>query len=76
MTFLDIFQFLGCLNGFFGTFWDFFKFLDFFGFLRFWEFFNFSDFFGFVLEFFSKLLRLLLKVTEVTTGHPKWPKVS
>ena len=26
--------------------------------------------------FFSKLLRLLLKVTEVTTEHQKWPKIS
>ena len=28
------------------------------------------DFFG----FFSRLLRLLLKVTEVTTEHQNWPK--
>ena len=25
--------------------------------------------------FFLKLLRLLLKVTKVTTGHQKWPKI-
>ena len=25
--------------------------------------------------FFSKLLRLLLNVTKVTTGHQKWPKM-
>ena len=28
------------------------------------------------MDFFSNLLRLLLKVTEVTTEHQKWPKVS
>ena len=33
---------------------------------------NVLDFLG----FFSKLLMLLLKVTEVTTEHQKWPKVS
>ena len=26
-------------------------------------------------SFFSKLLRLLLKVTEVTTGHQEYPKL-
>ena len=30
-----------------------------------------NGFFG----FFSKLLRLLLKVTKVTTRHQKWPKM-
>ena len=30
------------------------------------------EFFG----FFSKLLRLLLNVTEVTTEQQKWPKIS
>ena len=27
------------------------------------------------LDFFLKLLRLLLKVTDVTTEHQKWPKI-
>ena len=39
---------------------------------------NFLDFFGFLDFFFglfSKLLRLLLKVTEVTTKHQKLPLV-
>ena len=31
-------------------------------------------FFGFS-GFFSKLLRVLLNVTEVTTEHQKWPKI-
>ena len=25
--------------------------------------------------FFSRLLRLLLKITKVTTGHQNWPKM-
>ena len=41
--------------------------------MRFW---NFWNFFKKILGYFSKLLRLLLKVTVVTTGHQKWPKVS
>ena len=56
--------------GFLGFFLFIFRFLDFFGFFGFLRF--FLDFFG----FFKKLLRLLLKVTEVTTEHQKWPKIS
>ena len=48
-------------------FWIFFEFfLDVFGF--------FLDFFVF-LAFLSKLLRLLLNVTMVNTGHQKSPKM-
>ena len=36
---------------------------------------EFLDFFGF-LYFFLKLLWLLLKVTDVTTEHQKWPKIN
>ena len=36
----------------------------------------FVGFFLGFLGFFSKILRLLLKVTEVTTEHQRWPKVS
>ena len=57
-------------------------FLEFFGFfLDFFDFLDFLKFFGFVLDFFgflrflSKLLRLLLKLTMVTTGHKKLPKM-
>ena len=34
-----------------------------------------GDFFFGFYGFFSKLLRLLLKVTDVTTGHQKWPRM-
>ena len=37
--------------------------------------FYFIFFWIFFLGIFSKSLRLLLKVTEVTTGHQKWPKM-
>ena len=40
--------------------------------------FKFCDFlfyFFVFLGFFSKLLRLILKVNQVTTGHKKWPKM-
>ena len=30
---------------------------------------------GFFLGFFQKLLRVLLKVTEITTVHQKWPEI-
>ena len=53
--------------------------MDFSDFLNLLGFFNI---FGFLLNFFlgfyeflSKFLRLLQKVTEVTTGHQKWPKM-
>ena len=59
------------------TFWVFFlDFLDFFG--HFWI---FLKFFWFLLDFFnglellSKLLMFLLKVTKVTAGHQKLPKM-
>ena len=38
--------------------------------------FFFVNFFGIFLIFFSMLLRLLLKFTEITTEHQKWPKES
>ena len=47
-------------------------------------FFGFSKIFFFFLGggveffcngFFSRLLRLLLKITKVTTGHQNWPKM-
>ena len=87
--FLTIFGFFGFFNGFLDFFEIFWIFLGFFFdfrlcfflgfFLLFWIFlFNFLDFFldnfGF-LGFLSKLLRLLLKVTNVTTGHQKLPKM-
>ena len=49
-------------------------FLDFCGVFRFLEIYCFDIFLFFF--FFSKLLRLLLNVTEVTTEHQKWPKIS
>ena len=59
---------------------DFFlDFLDSFEFLRFWDILNiFLDFFGFffgLCGFKIKLLRLLLKVTKVTTEHQRRPKI-
>jgi hypothetical protein len=67
------------LNFFFwgwGFFWNFWIVLDFWIFL---VFYIFVDFFGdFIFNFFwflSKLLRLLLNVTTVTTGHQKSPKM-
>ena len=54
----------------FGNF--FFRFSDFPDFLKiFSDFFRFS--FGF-FRYFSKILRILLKDTEVTTEQQKWPK--
>ena len=53
----------------------------FFFFLNVFALFKIFGFFGFVLDnfflllFFSKLLRLLLKGTNVTTEHQKWPKM-
>ena len=58
------------------NFWIFFGF-----FLDFWIILNCLKFFGFFLDFLvflvflSKLLMLLLKVTKVTTGHQKLPKM-
>ena len=40
------------------------------------DFLDFLVFFGFLLDFVSELLRLLEKVTEVTTEHQKRHKVS
>ena len=65
-------------------FFDNFKFLLFLDFLIFFSSFFFElkkkiiyyyFFFGFHW-FFSKLLRLLLKVTKVTIVHQKWPKIA
>ena len=62
-------------------FWDFFgTFLDFWDLLGFLQFLDLFRIFGFFLDIFfffsSKLLRLLLKVNEITTEHQKWPIVS
>ena len=60
-----------------GDFLNFFKFNFSFLFIHFWIFrfcIIFEVFFGFY-GFFSKLLRLLLNVTKVTTGHQKLPKM-
>ena len=35
----------------------------------------FFDVFGISVDFLKMFLRLLLKVTEVTTEHQKWPKI-
>ena len=56
----DFRNFSGFLKYFFGFFWIF------------WFFWIFG-YFDFFLDFW--LLRLLLKVTEVTTEHQKWPKI-
>ena len=55
--------FFGIFLGFFvGWFWTL-DFLEFFGFFK-----N-------LFRYFSKLIRLLLKVTKVTTEQQKWPKM-
>ena len=59
--------FLGFL---FLFFWIFLNFWD--GLIFLWTYFILFYFFG----LFSKLLRLLLNVTEVTTEHQKWSKIS
>ena len=70
----------GFLSDFLGFFLDFF-FGFFFNFLVYFEFLvllNFLDFFWiflFFFLFFSNLIRLLLHVTMVTTGHQKLPKM-
>ena len=61
--FLDFFDIYFCLFFLFLHFWDF---KTFFG--HFWISF---EFFG----FFSKLLRLLINITKVTTDHQKWLKI-
>ena len=59
--------------------WVFWFFLDFFLFRNFWTYLDFQIFFNFgffiSLRFCSKLLMLILKVTKVTTGHQKFPKM-
>ena len=83
-------KFLLCFFGFFGylrSFWIFLRFFwIFFIFFLFWililNFFWFLKFLNYFLIFFwffglfSKWLRLLLKIAEVTTEHQKWPKIS
>ena len=66
---------------FFLFFWG--DFLDFlggvfrlFGIFQIFRFFSFSGIFWGIFFCGSKLLRLLLKVTEVTTEHQKWPEIS
>ena len=64
------------LFGFFLYYFVFFGFFFNFGIFEFFE--NFWIFFwisSVFLGFLSKLLRLLLKVTKVTTGHQKFPKM-
>ena len=71
--FLDFFQhfqkfwIFGFLNGFLDFFFGFFNFLIFLAF--------FLDFFV-LFGFQSKSLRLLLKVTKVSTGQQKWAKTA
>ena len=71
--FMDCF----CVLGYFS--WEFLGFLGFFfDFWDFWLFWILFLFFGISLGFFGlflKLLRLLLKGTEVTTEHQIWPKI-
>ena len=65
-------------SGFFFLKFFFFLFSFYFLFFIIWHFFDFLDFcFGFLKIFWNifNLLRLLLNVTEVTTGHQKWPKM-
>ena len=66
---------------FFGFFLDFLNFSvffkDFFGFSDFLIFFgNFKFFCLDLIGFFSKLLQLLLNLTEVTTEHQEFPKIN
>ena len=65
LIFVGLFYFL---LDFFWIFLDYFGFLDFFNFLDFFLIFSF-------FWFLSKLIRLLLNVTMVTTGHQKLPKM-
>ena len=64
--------------GFVEFFWDFLRFSRIFKILGFSGYFRIFSVFLCVrfLDFFSKLLRLLLKINEVTTEHQKWHKVS
>ena len=77
-----IFLFVWVFKKKFGVLWDLFwdslgfVFLEFLNFLIIWSFGIFLIFFGGFCGFFYKLVRLLLKVTEITTEHQKWPKVS
>ena len=78
LRFLDLLIFLNIWNfwGFlwiFGFFWIFFGFCGIYFFSDFFLLFSFFPwgFYG----LFSKLLRLLLNITNVTTGHQKWPKM-
>ena len=62
---------------FLGLFWIFFYFFL-FGFVRSLWIFGFFEIFGFFFKNFLcllKLLRVLLKVTKVTTGHQKLTKM-
>ena len=68
--FLTIWQFFSRFLGFIMDFWIFKKNFEFFLDVLFFLFLFFFFFSGF-LGFLSKLQRLLLKVTKVTTGHPK-----
>ena len=74
MDFLDFFGFFGLFLDFLDFFWIFLIFWTFFGF---WDFLKFFEIFWIFLDFFFwlLLLKLLLKVTKVTTGHQKLPKM-
>ena len=81
-TILDFFLMFWVFYWIFWIFFGFWRFfwlicsifnLTFFWILEFWEF--FLDFYFCFYGFFRKLLRLLLKVTKVSNGNPKWPKM-
>ena len=60
---MDFLDFFGNFRIFFITYFNFLDLLDFF------------LFFFYFFKFFSKLRWLLLKITKVTTGHQKRPKM-
>ena len=74
--FFQIFSFSTIFDIYFFIFGFFFMdFLDFFYVLDFLDFFRFLKIYYELFGLFFKLLRLLLKVTKVTTGHQKWTKI-
>ena len=74
--FLDFKFFFGFLKDILDFYFFFLSFLAFFKYF-FWIFYNFffSIFFSRFFGFLSKFLRLLLKVTKVTTGQQKLPRM-
>ena len=74
-----MFQYFMMFSGFVWIFMIFENIWDFFWiFWNFWDFWNLYFFLGSLrfLGLFSKLLKLLLNVIEVTTEHQKWPLMS